>query len=96
MWTKGPDLTSPLITYGPNSHYLILITLYNSYKLSQYRKSNKGNIEEDERIIYDTLGNIVVIELIENEDEPIDLDKELEMMDDEVSSVASPTPFTRS
>ena len=40
MWTKGPDLTSPLITYGPNSHYLILITLYNSYKLSQYRKSN--------------------------------------------------------
>ena len=56
----------------------------------------KGKIEEDERLIYDTLGNIVVIELIEDDNETIELDKELEMMDDEVSSAASPTPFTRS
>ena len=55
----------------------------------------KGNIEEDERIIYDTLGNIVVIELIENKDESIDSDNELEMIDDEVSSATFPTPFTR-
>ena len=30
----------------------------------------KGKIEEDERLIYDTLGNIVVIELIEDDNEP--------------------------
>ena len=56
----------------------------------------KGKIEEDKRLIYDTLGNIVVIELIEDDNETIESDKELEMMDDEVSSAASSTPFTRS
>ena len=55
----------------------------------------KGKIEEDEILIYDTLGNIVVIELIEDDNETIESDK-LDMMDDEVSSAASPTPFTRS
>ena len=29
----------------------------------------KGKIEEDERLIYDILGNIVVIELIEDDNE---------------------------
>ena len=48
----------------------------------------KGKIEEDERLIYDTLGNIVVIELIEDDNETIESDKELEMMDDEVSSAS--------
>ena len=50
----------------------------------------KGRIEEDERLIYDTLGNIVVIELIEDDNETIESDKELDMMDDEISRVASP------
>ena len=31
----------------------------------------KGKIEEDERLIYDNLGNIVVIELIEGDNETI-------------------------
>ena len=56
----------------------------------------KGRIEEDERLIYDTLGNIVVIELIEDDNETIESDKELDMMDDEISRAASPTPCTRS
>ena len=54
----------------------------------------KGEIEE-ERLIYDNLGNIVVIELIEDENETIESDNDLEMMHDEVSTTTSPTPFTR-
>ena len=56
----------------------------------------KGKIEEDERLIYDILGNIVVIELIEDNNETIESDNDLEMMEDEVSSATSPTPFARS
>ena len=44
----------------------------------------KGKIEEDERLIYDILGNIVVIELIEDDNETIESDNDLEMMEDEV------------
>ena len=44
----------------------------------------KGKIEEDERLIYDNLGNIVVIELIEEDNETIESDNDLEMMEDEV------------
>ena len=55
----------------------------------------KGKIEEDERLIYDNLGNIVVIELIEDDNETIELNNDLEMMEDEVSIVTSPKPFTR-
>ena len=55
----------------------------------------KGKIEEDERLIYDNLGNIVVIELIEEDNETIESDNDLEMMEDEVSTATSPTPFTR-
>ena len=56
----------------------------------------KGKIEEDERLIYNILGNIVVIELIEDDNETIESDNGLEMMEDEVSSATSPTPFARS
>ena len=56
----------------------------------------KGKIEEDERLIYDILGNIVVIELIEDNNETIESDNDLEMMEDEVSTTTSLTPFTRS
>ena len=38
----------------------------------------------------------MVIELIEDDNKTIESDKELEMMDGEVSSATSPTPFTRS
>ena len=55
----------------------------------------KGKIEENERLIYDNLGNIVVIELIEDDNETIESDNDLEMMEDEVSTATSPTPFTR-
>ena len=55
----------------------------------------KGKIEEDERLIYDNLGNILVIELIEADNETIESDNDLEMMEDEVSTATSPTPFTR-
>ena len=55
----------------------------------------KGKIEEDERLIYDNLGNIVVIELIEDDNETIGSYDDLEMTEDEVSSATSPTPFTR-
>ena len=55
----------------------------------------KGKIEEDERLFYDNLGNIVVIELIEEDNETIESDNDLEMMEDEVSTAACPTPFTR-
>ena len=55
----------------------------------------KGKIEEDERLIYDNLRNIVVIELIEEDNETIESDNDIEMMDDEGSTVTSPTPFTR-
>ena len=67
MWTKGPDLTSPLITYGPNSHYLILITLYNSYKLSQYRKSNREYIVVKGKgiiVIESILGTKLIIDVL--------------------------------
>ena len=55
----------------------------------------KRKIEEDERLIYDNLGNIVVIELIKEDNETIESDNDLEMMEDEVSTATSPTPFTR-
>ena len=55
----------------------------------------KGKIEEDERLIYDNLGNIVVIQLIEDDNETIGSYDDLEMTEDEVSSATSPTPFTR-
>ena len=55
----------------------------------------KGEIKEEERLIYDNLGNIVVIELVEDDNETIELDNDLEMMDDEVSTATSPSPFTR-
>ena len=55
----------------------------------------KGNMEEDERLIYDNLINIVVIELIEEDNETIESDNDLEMMEDEVSTATSPIPFTR-
>ena len=55
----------------------------------------KEKIEEDGRLIYDILGNIVVIELIEDDNETIESDNGLEMMEDEVSSATSPTPFAR-
>ena len=55
----------------------------------------KGKIEEDERLIYDNLGNIVVIELKEEDNETIKSDNDLEMMEDEVSTATYPTPFTR-
>ena len=55
----------------------------------------KGEIEEEERLIYDNLRNIVVIELVEDDNETIESDNDLEMMDDEVSTATSPTPFTR-
>ena len=55
----------------------------------------KGKIEEDERLIYDNLVNIVVIELIEDDNETIISDNYLEMMEDEVSTATSHTPFTR-
>ena len=55
----------------------------------------KGKIEEDKRLIYDNLGNIVVIELIEEDNETIESDNDLEMMEDEVNIATSPTPFTR-
>ena len=58
--------------------------------------SRKGKIEEGKRLIYDTLGIIIVIELIEDDNETIESNTKLEMMDDEVSSAASSTPFTRS
>ena len=56
----------------------------------------KGKIEEDERLIYDILGNIVVIKLIEDDNETIEPDNDLEMMEDDVSTATSPTPFARS
>ena len=55
----------------------------------------KGEIEEEERLIYDNLGNIVVIELVEDDNKTIESDNDLEMMDDEVSTVTSPSPFIR-
>ena len=55
----------------------------------------KGKIEEDERLIYNNLGNIVVIKLIEEDNEPIKSNNDLEMMEDEVSTATSPTSFTR-
>ena len=55
----------------------------------------KGKIEEDERLKYDNLGNIVVIELIEEDNETIESYNDLEMMEDEGSTATSPTPFTR-
>ena len=56
----------------------------------------KGKIKEDERLIYDILGNIAVMELIEDDNETTESDNDLEMMEDEVSTATSPTPFTRS
>ena len=56
----------------------------------------KGNIEVNKRLIYDILGNIVVIELIEDDNETIESDNDLEMMEDEISTATSPTPFARS
>ena len=57
----------------------------------------QGKIEEDERLAYDTLGNTVVIESIEEEKEIINQQKEnLEKTEDDISTIASPTPFTRS
>ena len=47
-------------------------------------------------MIYDILGNIVVIKLIKDYNETIESDNELEMMEDEVSTATSPTPFARS
>ena len=47
-------------------------------------------------MIYDILGNIVVIELIEDDNETIESDNNLEMTEDEVSTASSLTPFTRS
>ena len=56
----------------------------------------KGKIEEYERLDYDTLGNIVVIELIEEENEIVDQKKEkLDMMEDDISTTTSLTLFTR-
>ena len=55
----------------------------------------KGKIEEDERLIYDNLGNIVVMELIEEDNKTIKSDNDLEMIEDEVSTTTSHTPFTR-
>ena len=37
----------------------------------------------------------MVIELIEDENETIESNNDLEMMDDEVSTPTSPSPFTR-
>ena len=57
----------------------------------------KGKIEKGEKLAYDKLGNIVVIELIEEENEIIVKQKEnLDMMEDDISTATSPTPFTRS
>ena len=36
----------------------------------------------------------MVIELVEDDNETIELDNDLEMMDDEVSTATSPSPFT--
>ena len=47
-------------------------------------------------MIYDILGNIAVIELIEDDNETIKSDNDLEMMEDEVSTATSPIPFARS
>ena len=55
----------------------------------------KGKKKEDERLIYDDLGNIVVIEIIEDGNETIKSNNDLEMIEDEVSTTTSPTPFTR-
>ena len=52
-------------------------------------------IEDDERLIYDNFGNIVVIELIDDYNETIESDNDLDMMEDEVSTATSPTSFTR-
>ena len=52
----------------------------------------KGKFEEDERLIYDTLGNIVVIDLIEKENE---IKENLYMMEDDISTTTSLTLFTR-
>ena len=55
----------------------------------------KGEIEEEVRLIYDNLGNIVVIELVEDDNKTIESDNDLKMMNDEVSTVTSPSPFIR-
>ena len=52
----------------------------------------KGKIEEDERLIYDTLGNIVVIDLIEKENR---IKEKLDRMEDDINTATSLTPFTR-